>query len=57
MYNIFIENPERMKDIESEITKFRAKIAAKNIDYLGLSNAQIEAILKNGAVYRNARGR
>ena len=57
MYNIFIENPERMKDIESEITKFRAKIAAKNIDYLGLSNAQIEAILKNGTVYRNARGR
>lgn len=57
MYNIFYENPERMKDIESEIAKFRAKIVAKNIDSLGLSNTQIETILKSNTVYRNARGR
>ena len=57
MYNIFYEHPERMKDIESEIAKFRAKIVAKNIDSLGLSNTQIETILKSNTVYRNARGR
>lgn len=57
MYNIFIENPEQMKNMESEIAKFRAKIVAKNIDSLGLSNTQIEAILKSNTVYRDARSR
>ncbi len=57
MYNIFIENPEQMKDIESEMAKFRAKIAAKNINSLGLNNAQIGTVLKSSADYRDARGR
>lgn len=57
MYNIFIENPEQMKNIESEIARFRARIVAKNINSLGLSNAQIELILRNTDSYRDARGR
>ncbi len=56
MYNIFIENPEQLKDIESEIAKFRAKIVAKNIDSLGLNSTQIKAILNRNAICRNARG-
>ena len=57
MYNIFIENPERINDIESEIAKFRARIVSKNINSLGLSNTQIETILRSNTVYRDARSR
>ncbi len=55
MYNIFYENPEQMENIESRLAKFRAKIVIRNIDYLGLNNSQIEAILKNNAVFRDVR--
>jgi len=57
MYDIFIENPEQMKDIESEIAKFRAKIAAKNIDSLGLDSVQIEMMLQSNTVNRMKKGR
>ncbi len=55
MYNIFYENLEQMENIESRLAKFRAKIVIRNIDYLGLNNSQIEAILKNNAVFRDVR--
>jgi len=56
MYNIFYENPEQMEIVKSELSKFRARIVAKNINSFELNDIQIESILKDSSVYKDARG-